>query len=220
MTETSPLVLRLFADDLAPGAARECAAGPARILYLREGHASVASAGTVASLAPNSAWFGTGAAAIAAGTAGARLMRFELAPAAPRAGSPLLVSPPLQLDRAGDYLLRCDRVEFPPGGVAYRHTHQGPGLRCLVLGSIRIDAAGASHHHAPGEAWFESGPDPVFAAGSTTEATAFIRVMVLPRAFLGRSSIRYVDPADQDKPKPQRYQIYIDEPIALPGSGA
>ena len=44
--------------------------------------------------------------------------------------------------------------------------------------------------------------------------------MVLPRVLAGKSSIRYVDAADKDKPRVQRYQIYIDQPIALPGSGA
>ena len=32
---------------------------------------------------------------------------------------------------AGDWLVRCDRVDFPPGGIAYTHTHPGPGLRVL-----------------------------------------------------------------------------------------
>ena len=32
-------------------------------------------------------------------------------------------------------MLRCDRVDFPPGGVAYRHTHPGPGLRVLLAGT-------------------------------------------------------------------------------------
>jgi quercetin dioxygenase-like cupin family protein len=144
-----------------------------------------------------------------------RLLRFELAADA-RAEGALLTSPPLALDRAAQYLLRCDRVEFPPGGCALRHTHQGPGLRCLVTGAIRIETGGATHRYQPGEAWFESGPEPVFAAASDTDTTAFIRVMVLPRAIRGQSSIRYADPADRDKPRVQRYRIYIDEPIDLP----
>ena len=42
----------------------------------------------------------------------------------------------------GDCLMRCDRVDFPRGGIAYRHTHPGPGIRCLLFGSIRIDSGG------------------------------------------------------------------------------
>ncbi|HUK59650.1 MAG TPA: hypothetical protein VLV50_10510 [Stellaceae bacterium] len=214
-----PYHLRLYADRLSAGEARELGAGAPRALYLREGAVTIAAGATVASLAPNSAWHGAGALALSAGAGGAQLLRFELVAAA-EGPAPLILSPALALDPKADYLLRCDRVEFPPGGVAYRHTHQGPGLRCLVLGSIRIDAGGTSHSYRPGEAWFENGVDPVFAAGSDTETTAFIRVMVLPRALVGKSSIRYVDEADKDKPRLQRYQIYIDHPIALPGSRA
>jgi len=209
-------VLRLHADRLDAGAEIACAAGPVRAIYVEEGYLSVLAEGTAAALAPNSAWHGAAAVTLRAGAQGARVLRFELGGSGE--GRPLLSSPPLELDPAAPYLLRCDRVEFPPGGVAYRHTHQGPGLRCLVAGAIRIETAGTSHSYAPGEAWFESGSDPVFAAGSASAPTAFIRVMVLPRALVGKSSIRYVDPADADQPRVQRYQIYIDHPIALPGS--
>ena len=49
----------------------------------------------------------------------------------------------------GEWLLRCDRVDFPPGGVAYLHTHPGPGLRVLLEGRIRIDTQGTSHEYGP-----------------------------------------------------------------------
>jgi quercetin dioxygenase-like cupin family protein len=208
-------VLRLYADRLAPGGAREFAAGAVRALYVADGSVSLAASGAVSALAPNSAWCGAAALSLRAGSEGARLLRFELASGEGSGGA--LVAASVALDPAGAYLLRCDRVEFPPGGIAYRHTHQGPGLRCLVAGAIRIDTQGAGHDYAPGEAWFETGADPVVATASATETTAFIRVMVLPRALVGKSSIRYVDPADRDKAKPQRYQIYVDQPIELPG---
>jgi len=122
----------------------------------------------------------------------------------------VLLSSPLDIDPNAIHLLRCDRVEFPPGGVAYLHTHRGPGTRVLLFGSIRIDTAGASHDYAPLEAWYESGPDPVFAAASETEPSAFARVMILPAELKGQSSIRYEREEDKDKPKPQRYQVYLD----------
>ena len=40
--------------------------------------------------------------------------------------------------------------------------------------------------------------------------------MILPRELLGKSSITYVKPDDIDKPKNQKYQIFVDTPIALP----
>ena len=99
------------------------------------------------------------------------------------------------------------------GGVAYLHTHQGPGIRVLLHGSIRIDTAGQSNRYGPLEAWFEPGPEPVFAATSETEPTAFVRCMVLPARLRGQSSIRYVREEDAAKPKPQRYTVFVDEPL-------
>ena len=111
--------------------------------------------------------------------------------------------------------MRCDRVDFPPGGVAYRHTHPGPGIRCLLQGSIRIETAGHVATYGPFEAWFESGPEPVFAAADADEPTSFVRVMLLPREWEGRRTIQYVDPADADKPKTQRASVFLDQPIEL-----
>jgi quercetin dioxygenase-like cupin family protein len=112
---------------------------------------------------------------------------------------------------AGEWVLRCDRIDFPPGGVAYLHTHPGPGLRVLLAGRIRIETQGTSHEYGPFEWWYETGPDPVFAAASESEPTAFVRVLVLPREWEGKRTIRYVDPADEEKPKLQRARVYFEQ---------
>jgi quercetin dioxygenase-like cupin family protein len=113
----------------------------------------------------------------------------------------------------GDWLIRCDRVDFPPGSVAHLHTHPGPGLRVLLKGRIRIDTQGASHDYGPFEWWYETGPDPVHATASETEETAFVRVLVLPAEWAGKRTIHYVDPADEDKPKLQRARIYFEQTL-------
>jgi quercetin dioxygenase-like cupin family protein len=122
------------------------------------------------------------------------------------------LSAPVELD--GELLIRLDTVSFPPGGVAYLHVHRGPGLRVLLNGEIRIDTDGQSHTYGPLEAWFESGPVPVFAAGSESVPTAFVRCMVLPAELKGQRSLRYVRDEDADKPKLQEYRIFVDEPLS------
>jgi hypothetical protein len=112
---------------------------------------------------------------------------------------------------AGDWLVRCDRVDFPPGSVAHLHTHPGPGLRVLLKGRIRIDTQGTSHDYGPFEWWYETGPDPVFAAASDKEETAFVRVLLLPREWEGKRTIHYVDPTDDEKPKLQRAHVYFEQ---------
>jgi hypothetical protein len=126
-----------------------------------------------------------------------------------------LLAADLALDDSIEWLMRCDRVDFPPGGVAYRHTHPGPGIRCLLNGSIQIESGGEQHTFGPFEPWFESGPEPVLATASADEETAFVRVMLVPREWAGKRTIRYVDPADEEKPKLQRATVFFDEPIEL-----
>ena len=124
-----------------------------------------------------------------------------------------LLSAEVDLDPSTEWLMRCDRVDFGPGGVAYRHTHPGPGIRFLLFGEITIETEGSTHTYGPGEAWFERGPDPVLATTTAREASAFARVLLLPAEYTGRRTIRYVDPADADKPKTQRATIFLECPV-------
>ena len=116
---------------------------------------------------------------------------------------------------ADELLIRLDSVAFPPGGAALLHTHQGPGIRCLREGELRIDTEGRSSSYCPGGAWFESGPEPVFAQASINVSSRFIRTMVLPRSLLCASSIRYVNDEDRDRPKSQTYRVFSEKPINL-----
>lgn len=203
--------LSLHADRLQPKAELPLPGGN-RVVYVQEGDAVVRAARQAAGLAANSAWHGRDELVVTAGAAGATLLRWELGVVA--GGSPML-SHGVDLDDPGGYLMRCDRVDFQPGGIAYTHVHRGPGIRCLLTGAIRVEVNGAGHDVAPGEAWFEAGPDPVLALASKTAPTAFARVMILPLELRGKSSIRYVRPEDADKPKLQSYRVFIDEPIDL-----
>jgi quercetin dioxygenase-like cupin family protein len=122
-----------------------------------------------------------------------------------------LLSAEVELDPSTEWLMRCDRVDFAPGGIAYRHTHPGPGIRCLLFGAITIDSLGEVHSYGPGEPWFERGPDPVLATTAADEPSAFVRVMLLPVEWEGQRTIRYVDPADADKPKTQKARIFLEQ---------
>ena len=115
----------------------------------------------------------------------------------------------------GELLMRGDSVSFPPGGCAFLHCHQGPGIRCLVEGGIRIDTHHRSTSYGPGGAWYESGPDPVFAQAAADRPSRFIRVLILPRDLMGKSSIQYINDEDKTRPKAQTHKIYADAPISF-----
>jgi hypothetical protein len=214
--------LRLYTDQLSPSASFGPLRNANRAIYVCEGKIIVRCAGVAVSLAENCAWQGPAGPTITAGPSGARLLRWELSHTEPEAAPPgndvqsrLTLEAEPRLQPGLDYLMRCDRVDFPPGGLAWTHTHKGPGIRCLQSGRIRIETQGHDFWVEPGEAWFETGVDPVFAETRPDGPSHFLRVMILPRSIRGKSSITYVKPEDQDKPKTQSYQVFVDEPIEL-----
>jgi hypothetical protein len=208
-------VLSLYEDILTNGAALPLDGHP-RMIFVVHGSVTIESA----TLSDGEAWHGERDATVTAGPHGACCWRYELTAgrevnATPAAGveTRVKLAAPLATMPAGDLLIRGDSVAFPPGGCAYLHRHQGPGIRCLIEGGIRIDTHGRSTSYGPGGAWYESGPDPVFAQAAADRPSRFIRVMILARSLLGRSSIELLNEADKAKPRVQQYKIFADAPI-------
>ena len=202
--------LRLIEDRLAANAAAPVSRA-SRVLYAAEG---ALLADGIPEPAPA---VGPGAGRARAATTAARVYRVELVrQPPPPAGGRVLLEHPIDLAGGSGWLMRCDRVDFDPGGVAPPHRHQGGGIRCLLQGRLEVTVGeGAPRAVVPGEAWFESGREPVRAVAARDAETSFIRVSILPAAIAGRSSILYVDPAAAAGGRPRRYTVYVDEPIAL-----
>ncbi len=210
--------LRLIEEFLTDQGALSLPALP-RMLYVVRGSLTVGQR----VLGQGEVLFGEDGITAHAEATGATLWRFELAdprqPAAKATNSGVISWPKLAVPLAalagGELLWRGDSVAFPAGGCAYLHRHQGPGIRCLIEGTLRIDTAGHSHTYEIGDAWFESGPEPVFAQAGE-RPTRFIRVMILPLALEGKSSIQYVNEEDKAKPKTQQYRVFVDAPLTRP----
>jgi len=212
-----PPVLRLCEDVLSNESAAVRLPALPRMIFVVHGSATIADR----ALCDGEAWNGEGAVALKAGREGATLWRWEMAAADAAAGrltgrgvvcrEKLVAS--LETLPKGQLLLRGDSVAFPPGGCAYLHRHQGPGIRCLLEGGIRIDTHGRSTSYGPGCAWYETGPDGVFAQAAD-RPTRFIRVMLLPLAYLGKSSVEYLNEEDKAKRKSQQYKIFVDMPLS------
>ena len=212
-----PYEICLFEDTLF-GGEEVCFEGPApRAVYVSAGGISVDGE----ELPLDDGVVLTGAATVRAGADGATVWRWEVGSSDADTGAcghRTTLRLAGRIDPAAiadELLLRLDSVAFPAGGTALLHTHQGPGIRCLQEGEIRIDTEGRSSSYGPGGAWFESGPEPVFAQASVSVPSRFIRAMVLPRSLLSASSIRYVNDEDRDKPKSQTYRVYSEKPISL-----
>ncbi len=212
--------LHLFEDVLANDS-REIKLPPLpRMIFVAHGEVTIREH----ALKDGEAWSGEDTVGLKPGVSGATLWRWELAadghPADALVGNDVAsrqkLAAELKTIPRGRLLLRGDSVGFPPGGCAYRHRHQGPGIRCLYEGGIRIDTHGRSTSYGPGGAWYESGPDAVFAQAAD-RPTRFIRVMILPVSYLGKSSVEYLNEEDKAKPKSQQYKIFADLPLTWAG---
>ena len=216
-------VLRLYEDVLSTAETLEFKLPPLpRFVLVVHGSALVDGK----TLSAGEAWQGEGAALVKPGPVGVTCWRWELSPgdqgsmvaSAPGMMSHEKLTAFLETLPKSELLMRGDSVAFPPGSCAYLHRHQGPGIRCVIEGGMRIDTHGRSTSYGPGSAWYETGIDPVFAQAADDRPSRFIRVMILPRALIGKSSIEYVNEEDKAKPKSQRYKIYADAPITFGGA--
>lgn len=207
--------LHLVEESLSDGQQVTFADTPARALYVTAGEISVdgtlypCDEGVVAA----------GPMTVTAGPQGASIWRWDLSDTPPsgipkHTAAKLSGEVPAQLALPGHFL-RLDSVAFPADGTAMLHTHQGPGIRCLREGGIRIDTEGRSTSYGPGGAWFEIGPMPVFAQADHMIKSRFIRAMVLPDALRGKSSIHYVNEEDRAKPKSQSYRNFGEIGLSL-----
>jgi hypothetical protein len=213
-------VLRLYEDVLLSAENVEFQLPPLpRFIFVVHGSAMIGGK----TVNEDEAWQGEGAALVHPCKGGVTCWRWELSRGdhgSTTANAPGMITHEkltafLETLPKGELLMRGDSVAFPPGGCAYLHRHQGPGIRCLIEGGIRIDTHGRSTSYGPGGAWYEGGPDAVFAQASPDEPSRFIRVMILPRALAGKSSLEYLNEEDKAKPKTQSYKIYADAPISF-----
>jgi quercetin dioxygenase-like cupin family protein len=203
--------LALLEDQLGEGERLDLGPAP-RILYVVSGAVDVEAGVSRASMDENTAWHGADGCVIQV-RAATRLWRWELQPdgvsSVAALHTTLKLRHTIEIPARGA-LIRADRVDFPPKGIAYTHTHQGPGIRVLLCGRFRVETEGHVLELEPGAPWFERGPDPVYAEVIGDAPASFVRVMVLPVALLGKSSLRYVKPHDQARPKSQRYTVFVD----------
>jgi len=153
--------LRLIEDQLAAGAAASTPRAP-RVLYAVSG---ALLGGEATEPVPA---VGPAALTARAGPAGAVVYRVELVrQPPPAAGGRVLLEHPIDLAGGAGWLMRWDRVDFEPGGIAPPHRHRGGGIRCLLRGRLEVTVAEAAPRTVqPGEAWFESGREPVLAVSA------------------------------------------------------
>ena len=129
--------------------------------------------------------------------------------AAPLDRATLVLAHALPRDPAQPFVLRLDRVDFAEDGVTPKHGHAGPGIRRLVSGLLLAELGEEQRRILPGQAWFESGAEPVVGR-VLAPGTAFIRAMLLDAALLGQPTFRAWTPEEAVKPRGVGYRLFLD----------
>lgn len=112
-------------------------------------------------------------------------------------------------------IVRADRVDFPPGAVTPKHGHKGPGIRRLIEGRLVAEIGDQVHRINAGDAWFETGLDPVVGR-NLAPTSAFVRVMVLDPALLGEPTFIPWTPEEAVKPRGTDRTPFFDAVVATP----
>ena len=119
----------------------------------------------------------------------------------------------LEMPEGSNWLFRLDSITDPPGRIADRHQHPGPGIRCLLVGSFNVEQAAESmRDRVPGDPWWENGEDTVVAWAPLTMPATFIRGMILPADFEGKVSGQWLT---KGKAKTGQWRSYVDQVVMV-----
>jgi quercetin dioxygenase-like cupin family protein len=213
-----PIRLALLEDILTAGQSLPLPARP-RAVFARRGPMRVAQAkGEVVLEAGTCRLFEAAISLQGPGEA----WTFELS----ASGSELVITPAerdrvilarlIDRDPGEPALMRADRVEFPPDVVTPKHGHKGPGIRRLIQGRLVAEIGDQVQRIDAGDAWFESGRDPVVGL-TVAPASAFVRVMALDPALLGESTFIPWTPEEAAKPRATDRVLFFDTVVTISG---
>jgi hypothetical protein len=126
----------------------------------------------------------------------------------------LILSHDIDLNATKPLVLRCDHVAFPPSIETPKHGHKAAGIRRLVTGRLIAEIGNESRRIDAGEAWYESGHEPV--VGRTLAAdSAFVRAMVLPTRLHGKPTFVAWDETAAAQPRGTTRTQFFDTIIQL-----
>jgi hypothetical protein len=217
------LALNFYHDQLGENGATTSALPQAnRILYVRHGRAEINGR----MMDADQAAYVSEPISMKSAGGWCEVWRWELASANSAAmshtGSDLLSSLIMQrvvanfaMPKGTQWLFRLDRIMTPAGGVADRHQHPGPGIRCLVEGTFNVQQAGESSRNLlPGDPWWETGYDTVIAWSSPQMGAKFMRAMVLPTEWEGKVTGEWLSGHPPAR-RPGAWKLYVDQIVTV-----
>lgn len=211
-----PVRLALFEDKLVAGSGLEWGPAP-RVIYVRSGSVRVRDAAGTRPLTVDRHGMFQGALGV---SGEGEIWTFEISAA--RLASlgdadkrRTVHAAEIDLDATKPVLFRADRVDFLPDGVTPRHGHKGAGIRRLLYGRLVAEIGDHVHRIEAGQAWFETGKDPVIGRNGAP-ASAFVRALALPVELKGQPTFIPWTPEEASKPRGTKPTPFYDEIVALP----
>ena len=134
----------------------------------------------------------------------------------PHQQSRCIIAHDIDLDPAAPVVLRADRVEFPEGMETPRHGHKGAGIRRLYRGRLVAEIGHEFRRIESGDAWFETGHDPVIGRNSAP-SSAFVRALALQPELHGKPTFIPWSDAEAAKPRGTQRTEYFDARVRLRG---
>lgn len=185
-------------------------------VYLKSGSACLSKCGGKEALSVDEGRFADGVLAVEEGS---EAWVYEMAPVeAEFLPADIVLSHRASLPFQGGMVLRADRIESPHGAQTPRHGHRGPGMRRLVYGQIRAEIGGEVRRIRAGEAWFESGVDPVVGTNYGGTNAAFVRLLVLPGELEGGlSSFVPAGPEEAKKKRILSNKVFAERSVSRTG---
>ncbi len=211
--------LALFEDKLVPGRTLAWPAAP-RVIYVRSGALRLTAASGTRLMPIESATLVEEAIAL---SGDGDAWTFELSARSTAAMSAAdqartVLAGDIDLEPAQPVLFRADRVQFAPRGVTPRHGHRGAGIRRLIYGRLAAQIGHEVIRIDAGDAWFESGADPVIGR-NLAPSSAFVRAMALTPDLKGKPTFMPWTPEDGAMPRGVAPRQYFDEIVNLPMPG-
>jgi hypothetical protein len=112
------------------------------------------------------------------------------------------------------WLFRLDQITNTAGRMADRHQHPGPGIRCLLEGTFNAQRVESARDLTPGDAWCETGPDTVVVWGSPQMVSKFMRGMILPIEWEGKSTETWLS-GEVASPRSGNWKLYVEKLIVV-----
>ena len=207
--------LSLYEDCISPTSPLNWPAA-VRGIYVRRGQVCLASEAETTDMAQGQCRLFTQSLSL---SGDGEIWTFELskqtvASLSKQADARLILSHDIELNATKPLVMRCDHVAFPPSIETPKHGHKAAGIRRLVSGRLIAEIGNESRRIDAGQAWFESGHDPV--VGRTIAPnSAFVRALVLPVHLLGKPTFVAWDAAAAAQPRGTTRTQFFDTVVQL-----